>query len=76
MQFKIKNPAILVPFLFFSLFSCSNSEKNKPNVEAKEDTILKDDLAKLKKSKNYKLDIDFNLKTSLNPEFYKRVTSI
>lgn len=71
MQFNIKNPANLIPFLLFSLFSCSNSEKNKPNVEVKEDTVLKDDLAKLKKSKNYKLDIDFNLKTSLNPEFYK-----
>ena len=68
MRFKFKKSSILMFLFLFPLISCGNNSNNNNYIE---DTILKDDLTKLKTSKRYKLDIDFNLITGKDSKEYQ-----
>ena len=68
MRFKFKKSSILMFLFLFPLISCGNNSNNNNYIK---DTILKDDLTKLKASKRYKLDIDFNLITGKDSKEYQ-----
>ena len=68
MRFKFKKSSIIIFLFLFQLIYCGNNSNNNNYIE---DTILKDDLTKLKTSKRYKLDIDFNLITGKDSKEYQ-----